>query len=155
MNCNVEGNGIRDAASASNLVSQVQFNGLVRHLACRTAQIYLSKMPFRPSVDFGCSKPERISAGKSLQRGQELLLLLLLVAVYGACASIMVDPKAPSQHVPKDSVLMGDVQTPLGTSLNAKVIQPFLASAVQSRSLQKPILVRLPDLTPSDTLSER
>jgi len=59
MNCGVEGNGIRDTTSASNLVSQVQFNGL----------------------------------------------------------------------------------TPLGTNLNSKVIQPFLANAVQSRTLQKPILV--------------
>ncbi len=28
MNCNVEGNGIRDSVSAANLVQQVQFNGL-------------------------------------------------------------------------------------------------------------------------------
>ncbi len=33
------------------------------------------------------------------------------------------------------------MQTPLGTNLNSKVIQPFLANAVQSRTLQKPILV--------------
>ena len=31
--------------------------------------------------------------------------------------------------------------TPLGTNLNQKVIQPFLASGVQKRSLDKPILV--------------
>lgn len=31
--------------------------------------------------------------------------------------------------------------TPLGTQLDAKVIRPFLAQGVQSRSLQKPILV--------------
>jgi len=30
---------------------------------------------------------------------------------------------------------------PLGTQLEAKVIRPFLAQGVQSRSLQKPILV--------------
>lgn len=41
-------------------------------------------------------------------------------------------------------VVAGRPQTPLGTNLNTKVIQPFLASGVQSRSLQKPILVRLP-----------
>ncbi len=32
--------------------------------------------------------------------------------------------------------------TPLGTQLDAKVVRPFLAGAMQSRSLQKPILVR-------------
>jgi len=32
--------------------------------------------------------------------------------------------------------------TPLGTSLNNKVIQPFLAAGINSRSLAKPILVR-------------
>jgi len=32
--------------------------------------------------------------------------------------------------------------TPLGTNLNSKVIQPFLASGVNGRNLAKPILVR-------------
>ena len=31
MNCNVEGNGIRDSAAAAHLISQVQFNGLVSY----------------------------------------------------------------------------------------------------------------------------
>ena len=33
--------------------------------------------------------------------------------------------------------------TPLGTSLNTKVIQPFLAAGVHGHNLAKPILVRL------------
>lgn len=32
--------------------------------------------------------------------------------------------------------------TPLGTQLDAKVVRPFVAGPVQSRSLQKPVLVR-------------
>lgn len=59
MNCTVEGNQIRDSVSASNLVSQVQFNGL----------------------------------------------------------------------------------TPLGSKLDEKVMRPFVVTPVQSRSLQKPVLV--------------
>lgn len=59
MNCNVQGNNIRDSISASNLVSQVQFNGL----------------------------------------------------------------------------------TPLGSKLDEKVMRPFIVDPVQSRSLQKPVLV--------------
>ena len=35
MNSPTEGNGIRDTVSAANLVSQVQFNGLVRHVSFR------------------------------------------------------------------------------------------------------------------------
>lgn len=31
--------------------------------------------------------------------------------------------------------------TPLGTALNQKVIQPFLMGGIQTRNLQKPILV--------------
>ncbi len=40
--------------------------------------------------------------------------------------------------------------TPLGTNLNNKVIQPFLASGVNGRNLAKPILVRFTFAAASD-----
>lgn len=33
--------------------------------------------------------------------------------------------------------------TPLGSQLDAKVVRPFVAGAVQSRTLQKPVLARI------------
>ena len=122
MNNNVEGNGIRDAGSAQQLISQVQFNGMtcVPGPLCpdpHSLSLLLGTDPSPPDLP-PCARamcpPLKCRTSTRVQLPGIARLRLMLCFL---------------------------IHRPLGTALESKVIRPFLVSGLQKRDLQKPILV--------------
>lgn len=84
-----------------------------------------------PSVDAGCSLPAM----------QERIVRFERAFEQTSCTRTQQGNQVYHCHAVLPQVNYNGL-TPLGSQLDAKVIRPFVAGPVQSRTLQKPVLVR-------------
>ena len=116
MNCNVEGNGITSPMDATQLVSQVQFNGMT---------------PLGTALDSKVASCLRIMAAEVALDDHSLQDITGKRLHRAACCHDSKEHRLPCA---------ADCPCARAKQLVAQVIRPFFASQVQNRTLKKPVL---------------
>ena len=166
MNGHVEGNGIRDPMSANNLISQVlqskrtsnvysnathcnHAEHIDERIHCATVNLLCSVLTTAFVWKASRQRPQYLCAAMHCLSPSSLVCTACtcyfhvswLLCMCKVCHIKYAFDSSHFQPLPLYMQVQFTGMTPLGSSLDSKVIRPFLGAGISNRNLQKPILV--------------